>query len=226
MKVKICGMKYPENIAEVAHLKPDYMGFIFYDKSPRNFTGNIPEITKDIKKTGVFVNATLGFISEKVKQYDFSAVQLHGEESARFCKEIRSTLPEAVELIKVFSVKEDIDFKVLRDYEDIVDYFLFDTKGKNRGGNGITFNWESLKSYPSSTPFILSGGIGIQEISRIEEFKKHLEKIGISHLLYAVDINSRFETEPGRKNAGELKLFKNQISYPEPEKDKKDESEK
>lgn len=217
MKIKICGMKYPKNIQEVAQLKPDYMGFIFYDNSPRNFKGKIPEISGDIKKTGVFVNATLEFIAEKVGQHNFSAVQLHGEESTDFCKKLRSALPDEVELIKVFTVKDNINFELLRDYEGIVDYFLFDTKGKNKGGNGITFNWEILKNYPFSTPFFLSGGIGIEEISKIGEFKQHFEKTGKSKLLYAIDINSRFENEPGRKNAGELKLFKNQISSSETE---------
>ncbi|MCM4159984.1 phosphoribosylanthranilate isomerase [Antarcticibacterium flavum] len=214
MKIKVCGMKYAENIREVAKLKPDYMGFIFYEKSTRNFTGEIPEISSEIKKTGVFVNATTEFIVEKVKQYHLDALQLHGEESGSFCNQLKSKLPSGVEVIKVFSVKEDIDFQLLNDYEGIVDYFLFDTKGKNKGGNGITFNWENLRNYPSTTPFILSGGIGIEEISRIKEFKKHLEENSLGHLLYAVDLNSRFETEPGRKNSATLKIFMNQISSP------------
>lgn len=211
MKVKICGMKFPDNIQEVATLKPDYMGFIFYDGSPRNFNGKLSKISDDIIMTGVFVNATIDFISAKVGKYNFQAVQLHGEESPKFCRELKLALPKDVEIIKVFSVRESIDFELLDDYEGIVDYFLFDTKGKNKGGNGITFNWEILKNYPSSTPFFLSGGIGLEEFSKIEEFKQHLEETGKGHLLYAVDINSRFETEPGRKDVELLKLFRDKI---------------
>lgn len=212
MKIKVCGMKYPENIREVAKLKPDYMGFIFYEKSPRNFTGEIPEISGVIKKTGVFVNNTVEFIAGKVEQHHFNAVQLHGEESPDFCKELKLTLPPGVELIKVFSVKEKIDFQILEEYEGIVDFFLFDTKGENKGGNGITFNWESLKKYPSSTPFILSGGIGLEENSKIIEFYHYLKSAGKADLLYAVDINSRFESEPGYKNTEILEIFRERIS--------------
>jgi phosphoribosylanthranilate isomerase len=212
MKIKICGMKFPDNIVEVAQLKPDYMGFIFYERSPRNFTGEIPEISGDIKKTGVFVNVSIDYISNKVEEYNFKAVQLHGGESAEFCRELKRVLPKDVELIKVFSVLESIDFEILKNYEGIVDYFLFDTKGKNKGGNGITFNWEILKNYPSSTPFFLSGGIGLEEFQEIEEFKQHMEDLGKGELLYAVDVNSKFETEPGQKNKEDLEKFSKKIA--------------
>ena len=212
MKIKICGMKFPDNIEEVAQLKSEYLGFIFYEKSPRNFTGQIPEISDDIKKTGVFVNTTLDSISAKVEEYNFKAVQLHGGESPEFCRRLKLALPNHIELIKVFSILETIDFNVLKDYEGIVDYFLFDTKGKNKGGNGFAFNWEILRNYPSFTPFFLSGGIGIEEFSKIEEFKQHLNETGKGHLLYAVDINSKFETEPGRKDAELLEIFRQKIA--------------
>ena len=105
-KLKICGMKHPENILEVAALKPDYLGFIFYERSPRNFSGEIPEIDPTIKKTGVFVDADIEFILEKVKKYNFRALQLHGKESAEYCTKLRSALDQnnSLEIIKVFSV--------------------------------------------------------------------------------------------------------------------------
>lgn len=226
MKIKICGMKFPENIIEVAQLKPDYMGFIFYERSPRNFTGEIPEISGDIKKTGVFVNVSIGYISNKVEEHNFKAVQLHGGESAEFCRELKQVLPKDVELIKVFSVLESIDFEILKNYEGIADYFLFDTKGKNKGGNGITFNWEILKNYPSSIPFFLSGGIGIEEFPEIEEFKHHMEDLGKGELLYAVDINSKFETEPGKKDKELFEKFSKKLSLFRSSNNYKNESEK
>ncbi|PRX45774.1 phosphoribosylanthranilate isomerase [Salegentibacter salegens] len=209
LKLKICGMKHPENISEVAKLQPDYMGFIFYEKTPRNFDAEIPEISLAIKKTGVFVNEEIDLILEKIKKHDLNAIQLHGDESAAFCAELKTLLIETeVEIIKVFSVKDDFDFERLEEYEAVVDYFLFDTKGKNKGGNGITFNWEILKEYPSEKPFFLSGGIGPEEVEAIKKLKAYFEENGKGNLLYAIDVNSKFEEEAGFKNVDKLKEFR------------------
>ncbi|WP_079721296.1 phosphoribosylanthranilate isomerase [Salegentibacter holothuriorum] len=202
-------MKHPENISEVAKLQPDYMGFIFYEKTPRYFDAEIPEIPSAIKKTGVFVDEEINIILERIKEYDLNAIQLHGEESAAFCAELKTLLIETeLEIIKVFSVKDDFDFSLLEAYEPVVDFFLFDTKGKNKGGNGITFNWELLKVYPSEKPFFLSGGIGAEEVEAIQELKAYFEKNGKGNLLYAVDVNSKFEEEAGFKNMEKLKEFR------------------
>jgi len=213
LKLKICGMKHSENILEVADLKPDYLGFIFYERSPRNFSEEIPEIDAAIKKTGVFVDAEISFILEKLKKYNFKAIQLHGKESAEYCQQLKLALDEgnSAEIIKVFSVKETFDFEVLKPYEGVVDYFLFDTKGENKGGNGIVFNWEVLKDYPSNTPFILSGGIGLDEIENINKLFTYFKGEEKSHLLYAVDVNSKFELEAGLKDQKQLKLFKEKL---------------
>jgi phosphoribosylanthranilate isomerase len=213
LKLKICGMKHPENILEVAALNPDYLGFIFYERSPRNFSGEIPEIDPTIKKTGVFVDEEIDFVLEKVEKHKFRAIQLHGKESAEYCIKLRSALAQnnSVELIKVFSVKETFNFEELKTYEGIVDFFLFDTQGKNKGGNGITFNWELLKAYPSATPFFLSGGIGEDELQKIAELYTYFEKSNKSHLLYGVDVNSKFEVEAGLKDANTLKIFKDNL---------------
>jgi len=206
-------MKHSENILEVADLKPDYLGFIFYERSPRNFSEEIPEIDAAIKKTGVFVDAEISFILEKLKKYNFKAIQLHGKESAEYCQQLKLALDEgnSAEIIKVFSVKETFDFEVLKPYEGVVDYFLFDTKGENKGGNGIVFNWEVLKDYPSNTPFILSGGIGLDEIENINKLFTYFKGEEKSHLLYAVDVNSKFELEAGLKDQKQLKLFKEKL---------------
>ena len=213
LKLKICGMKQPENILEVAALKPDYLGFIFYERSPRNFSGEIPDIDSSIKKTGVFVDEEINFVLEKVEKYKFKAIQLHGKESAEYCKKLKLELSQnnSVELIKVFSVKESFNFDELKAYEGIVDFFLFDTQGKNKGGNGITFNWELLKDYSSSTPFILSGGIGENELLEIAELHTYFKKNNKSNLFYGVDVNSKFEMEASLKNANALKKFKDNL---------------
>ncbi|WP_235015711.1 phosphoribosylanthranilate isomerase [Aquimarina sp. AU58] len=206
MKLKVCGMKYHENIKAVAALKPDYLGFIFYENSPRNFEGEISKLPSTIKKVGVFVDASIDFIVEKVKQYDFKAIQLHGKEPATYCQNLKSLLTghtEPVEVWKVFSIKDEFDFDRLQPYEGIVDYFLFDTKGKEKGGNGYTFDWSVLKGYPSSTPFILSGGIGLDETKAILSFQKRPE----SKYLHAIDVNSKFESKPGVKKTENLEKF-------------------
>jgi phosphoribosylanthranilate isomerase len=219
MKLKVCGMKYVENIQQVAELQPDYLGFIFYDKSKRNFDGIIPELPKSIKKTGVFVNATIDEVVSKVDKYNLQAVQLHGDESAGFCKELRQAelnsvshneIPKQVrnelEIIKVFGVKDEFDFNILNPYLEVVDYFLFDTKGKERGGNGIAFDWKVLENYPFSKPFFLSGGIGLAQIQEINKIRK------TDLPIYALDVNSQFEIEAGLKSVENIKKFKDEIS--------------
>lgn len=197
-------MKYGENIQAVAGLNPDYLGFIFYPKSPRNFEGVIPKLDENIKKTGVFVNAPISFVVDKVKEHDFKAVQLHGSESVEYCQELNSHDLE-IELFKVFSIKDEFDFSVLKNYEPFVNYFLFDTKGKDKGGNGYTFDWSVLKNYPSKKPFILSGGIGVDEVEKVKEI------IQTDLPIYALDINSKFETEPAVKDISLLQQFFNEI---------------
>ncbi|NDP26820.1 MAG: phosphoribosylanthranilate isomerase [Flavobacterium sp.] len=201
MKLKICGMKYPENIIEVGSLLPDYMGFIFWAKSARYFDGIIPELPKSIKKVGVFVNASLEEILEKMERYDLQAVQLHGDESVEFCESLKKNLTKQIEVIKVFSILDIFDFAALKPFESICDYFLFDTKGKLPGGNGTTFDWKVLENYPSTKPFFLSGGIGIIEMDAVNEILK------TSLPVYAMDVNSKFEIEPGLKNIELLKLM-------------------
>jgi phosphoribosylanthranilate isomerase len=194
MKLKICGMKFPENIIEVGSLLPDYMGFIFWDKSARFFDGIIPELPKSINKTGVFVNTSLEEIIEKITTHDLQAVQLHGHESVGFCEELKAKIDSNIEIIKVFSVDENFDFSEIKPFETVCDFFLFDTKGKLPGGNGTTFDWKVLENYPSTKPFFLSGGIGIEELEQVKQVLK-------SDLpVYAIDINSKFEIEPGLKN--------------------------
>lgn len=202
MKLKICGMKYPDNILEVESLLPDYMGFIFWEKSARYFDGVISDLPKSIKKVGVFVNETVEVILAKAKKYDLQAIQLHGHESAEFCVNLKNELDSKIEIIKVFSVDDDFNFEVLKPFEAVCDYFLFDTKGKLPGGNGTTFDWKVLEKYPSSKPFFLSGGIGIEELEAVKEILK------TNLPLYALDVNSKFEIEPGLKNIEKLNSFK------------------
>lgn len=187
-------MKYPDNILEIGSLLPDYMGFIFWDKSARYFDGIIPELPKSIKKVGVFVDASLEEILEKIKIHDLQAIQLHGHESVEFCESVKKNIPKLIDIIKVFPILDTFDFSILTPYEKVCDFFLFDTKGKLPGGNGTSFDWTVLNQYSSSKPFFLSGGIGIEEFDTIREILK------TNLPIYAIDVNSKFEIEPGLKN--------------------------
>ncbi len=199
--LKICGMN--ENTSAVATLRPDYLGFIFWEPSKRFFGKDLPSIPHGIKKVGVFVNERIVIIAEKVKQYNLLLVQLHGQESPAFCDQLKKQIPH-IKVIKVFSIKEAFDFGDLKPYENVCDFYLFDTKGQLPGGNGYTFNWEVLKKYPSTKPYFLSGGIGLEEIDAIDEFMNLPE----AKYCHAIDVNSKFEDEPGLKNIEKLKKFK------------------
>ena len=204
MKLKVCGMKNTENIKSIGDLKPDYMGFIFYERSKRNFEGIIPELPKSIKKTGVFVNEIPEILISLAQEYQLDALQLHGDETVAYIQGLKEHLKN-VEIIKAFGIKDEFDFSILKPYEEEVDYFLFDTKGKERGGNGVKFDWTVLKNYPFQKPFFLSGGVGPNDTMEIKKVKNS----GLP--IYAVDVNSKFESNPGLKNIKEVKKFKKEF---------------
>ncbi len=212
MKLKVCGIK--ENPERVAAASPDYLGFIFWEPSPRYIAKTPKNIPEGIDKVGVFVDAPVSYILERIEDFGLSLLQLHGKESPEFCADLRKELQvrtdrigRKISLIKVFSVKDTFDFKLLEPYEQVCDYFLFDTKGKLPGGNGYAFDWQLLKNYPSSKPYFLSGGIGLDEVPQLIRFMESPEAVHC----HALDVNSRFEIEPGVKNIQELLLFKTLI---------------
>jgi len=198
MKLKVCGMQETENIAALASLQPDYMGFIFWEPSKRYCTTVPTDIPKHIIKVGVFVDETTKQIKEKVKLFGLDAVQLHGDESPRQC----AALLNLCEVIKAFRIGPDFDFKTLTPYQDHCTYFLFDTQGPLPGGNGTAFDWKLLAGYTLDTPFFLSGGIGLGHVEAIAEIRKRNLPI------HALDINSQFESKPGVKKIEKIEKFK------------------
>ncbi|MEM7380327.1 MAG: phosphoribosylanthranilate isomerase [Bacteroidota bacterium] len=205
MKLKVCGNKL--NIEEVASMDPDYMGFIFWEPSSRYFDGELPPLSEKIKKVGVFVDAGFSDVIDKISRYDLQMVQLHGKESPEYCRdllaEVETSIGRKIGIIKVFSLKDTFNFDVLKPYEPVCDYYLFDSKGPLPGGNGYAFDWTILKSYPSKKPFFISGGIGNESVEALKSFME----TGVSALCEVIDVNSRFESEPGHKIVGELKRF-------------------
>ena len=201
MKLKVCGMRYEDNIQLIAAINPDYMGFIFFEGSSRHVSARTPALPSNLKKVGVFVNASYETIIEKIKTHNLQAVQLHGEESPEFCKSLQT---HKIEVIKVFSIKKEFNFEVLSSYETVCDFYLFDTKGPLAGGNGYCFDWSVLKDYPSTKPYFLSGGIGLENLTQLQEFKTS----PAATYCYAVDVNSKFEIAPAKKNKELLEKFK------------------
>lgn len=210
IKLKICGMKIPENIQEIGDLEPDFLGFIFYKNSVRNYTDDtIISISEAIKKVGIFVNEKQSNIIKIINKYHLDYIQLHGNETESYCLELINQLNHNqlnTKIIKSFSVDNTFNFQTLNVYQ-IVDYFLFDTKGKLPGGNGTKFNWQILEKYNLEKPYFLSGGIGLEDIYSIQEFLK----TPASKQCFALDVNSKFEMEAGLKNKEKLLEFKTQI---------------
>ena len=201
MKWKVCGMREANNILKVAALQPDYMGFILWDGSKRHCP-KPPQVPEGITKVGVFVDATVAEIEDAIEDYKLGAVQLHGNESPGLCRELQGK----VQVIKAFGVGEGFDFDTLLDYLPYCDFFLFDTKGPMPGGNGTAFDWSILENYAFDLPFFISGGIGLAEIEKINELRR------TDLPVYAIDINSKFEIAPARKDAEQLKKFKEKLA--------------
>ena len=192
IKLKVCGMRNPGNIREVAALHPDYMGFIFYPGSKR-VVGEDFQIPTDFpprtKRVGVFVNETTENMMMLAIKHSLDFIQLHGEEPVAQCDELQKS---GIKVIKAFSIDHDFNFDQLLPYKKVVDYFLFDTKGAAYGGTGKTFDWLLLKKYDQEIPFFLSGGLSLETIDKINELK------GMN--MHALDVNSGVEIEPGMKD--------------------------
>ena len=200
-------MRDAQNIEQVSQLRIDMMGFIFYEKSSRFVhKEDVPDFKNlehlSLKKVGVFVNAKTHEVLEKVGEFQLDFIQLHGDESPEYCADLKNVWP-SIKIIKAFSVNEDFDFEKTKEYEEACDLFLFDTKGKNRGGNGVVFDWELLKKYDGETPFLLSGGIGL-------EHSEAISKLNFPKMI-GVDLNSKFELEPALKDVEKLKEFISKI---------------
>lgn len=198
-------MRYGANIQEVARLKPDLMGFIFYPRSKR-FVGEdfdpalVKSVMPEIQTVGVFVNEEVEKIISQVRRYSLDFVQLHGNESPASCQMLRE---KGIKVLKAFGIHHDFDWSALLPYIDSCDYFLFDTSTKDFGGSGVKFNWNTLTNYELTKPFVLSGGIAPEDADSIKGIK-HPQMAGI-------DINSCFETEPGLKDVNRLQLFVSKI---------------
>lgn len=208
MELKVCGMREPENIRSlISEVRPDWMGLIFYPKSPRYVSDERATELKElpVKKVGVFVNESEAEILKKVDQFGLSAIQLHGSESPDFVKSLAEKTE--AELLKVISVGAEIDWKSLEGYMPIVSKFLFDTATAAHGGSGKKFDWKVLETYPFDKGFLLSGGLDEESAEEVLALRKQIPQ------LQGVDLNSKFEDAPGVKNIEKLKNFKSRLTH-------------
>jgi len=199
MKIKICGMREPENIRKILALQPDFIGFIFYEKSQRyislddflqletNFVGT--------NKVAVFVNESVKNIIKTATLGNFKYIQLHGNETPEFCEELKYL---DFKIIKAFGIDAAFDFEILSEYQSVCDYFLFDTKTKDYGGSGHQFDWDLLNKYILEIPVFLSGGLSETNVTDIQRINKQIP-------LFALDFNSKLEDAPGLKNIEKAK---------------------
>ncbi len=198
MKLKVCGLKHKSNLYAAIEAGVDYVGMIFYEKSPRYVAETLyPEdvwfLPDEVEKVGVFVNADFEEITKNARLYQLDLIQLHGQESPELC----SRLQEAgYVIIKAFGVGDDFDFDELEKYKNVTDFFLFDTKTPAHGGSGVAFDWNILKKYTYDIPVFVGGGVSLENVQDLLNFD--------FPFLYAVDMNSKLELEPGLKDIGKV----------------------
>ena len=214
-QLKVCGLTKMDQIQELISMNVDFLGFIFYEKSPRFVLNHLS--LKEISeinhqgKVGVFVNETVEKIVEISEKANLNFIQLHGDEDEEFILSLSQRLSKDVKIIKVFRVGETFNFQ-FSIFKSLVDYFLFDTDSKAFGGTGKTFDWQILNEIEIPIPYFLSGGISLENIKNLQNFvkvnmreNKTLTKLNTP---FALDINSKFEIEPGIKNLEKIKTFK------------------
>lgn len=207
MLIKVCGMRDADNIRAVEALGIDLMGFIFYDKSKRNVSVTPAYLPASCQRVGVFVNATPDVILSRVSEFGLTYVQLHGDESLSFVRQLRQRLatdiPHDVRIVRSVAVASGREAQNARMWDGFVDVLLFETPSTGYGGSGVSFDWNLLSSYQGQTPFLIAGGIGMDCIDQLRQFS-HQRWLGI-------DLNSRFEIEPAVKDIAKLQQFINSI---------------
>ncbi|MGI4736568.1 MAG: phosphoribosylanthranilate isomerase [Janthinobacterium lividum] len=208
MKVKICGMREAANILALADFNPDFLGFIFYNKSPRYVSDTLDtellrSLPDSVRTVGVFVDELLPELLATATRYSLDYVQLHGHETPAYCQAAHT---QQLRIIKAFSIGDAFDFSTLAAYVPYCELFLFDTKGAQPGGNGTAFDWRVLADYHGPTPFLLSGGLGLGNANELRHFQ-HPHLVGY-------DFNSHLETAPALKDVGATRQLLAQLREP------------
>ena len=211
MRVKVCGMTEIDQVKQLDAMGVDFAGFIFYPKSPRyvlrHLSGEqVKKARLRLGKVGVFVNPTYDEVMKQVESFGLDMVQLHGDETPRFCEQLATYIG----VIKVFRLGENDPVEwLVKPYQDVCDMFLFDTEGVGYGGTGKKFNWETLKPVKLDKLFFLSGGIEPGDVERLKAF----EREPVAKKLFAIDVNSKFETSPGVKDLKKIRTFLDGVKF-------------
>jgi phosphoribosylanthranilate isomerase len=208
MRIKVCGMTLPEQVQKLPDMGATFAGFIFYPKSPRyvfrHLTSAQLKKINTINKVGVFVNSSVEEVLLMVDECRLHMVQLHGDESPKYCERIA----DYVSVVKAFRLSDNDSIEwMIRPYMDVCDMFMFDTMGAGYGGTGKKFDWNMLKGHNIGKPFFLSGGIQAEDTTALRQF----ENEPVSKALFAIDINSKFETSPGVKDMNKVEKFINEL---------------
>ena len=197
MKIKVCGLNNKTDLLSLSQLNIDFFGFIFYEKSPRYFFDNPVDLNKDLNSVGVFVNESIKKVTNIVESLSLKYVQLHGDEDVNYCNQIK----KKCKVIKAFRIDKEINIDLIKKYYSCCDLILFDTLTKKYGGSGKKFDWDILMNSKIEKNFILSGGINFDDIEKINYLKSK------SSFFYGVDINSKFEFTPGKKDIKKIEEF-------------------
>lgn len=210
-KLKVCGLTKLNQIEELISLNTDFLGFIFYEKSPRYVLNSLTlEEIKAIKhsgKVGVFVNENISKVIEISEKAGLNFIQLHGDENDDFIVDLRNMLDDETGIIKVVRIGDQSSNEIQNTINcqlSTVNYLLFDTDSKSFGGTGKSFDWQILNEIAITKPYLLSGGISEENIGNLKLLKQKP---------FALDINSKFEIEPGNKDIGKIINFKNTLSH-------------
>lgn len=199
MLIKVCGMRDSVNLREVDGLGVDMIGFVFYKHSPRFVSARPSFLPVNAERVGVFVNASYYYINDCISRFGLDVVQLHGDETPDYCREMRRFAVAPVKIIKAIGIKCSADVERASAYAGYVDYLLFEPRCTSRGGSGRKFDWSILDSYAGDSPFLLSGGLGPGDAGIIKS---------LSHpRLAGIDLNSCFELSPAFKDVAALKQF-------------------
>lgn len=205
VRIKVCGVTFPAQLEELDEMGVDLAGFIFYSKSPRYMVNKIPadylrKFRGRIAKVGVFVNMPYEELMRTVEDYRLDMVQLHGDEIPRYCEQVSNYIT----VVKAFRLSENDPIEwMAKPYDEACDMYMFDTLGAGYGGTGKKFDWNVLKNITINKLFFLSGGIEPADVEKLKAFAKE----EIAKKIFAVDINSKFETSPGVKDIEKVREF-------------------
>lgn len=201
---KICGLTDEIAVRTAVENQADMVGFVFYPRSPRNVSAEqaetlLRDVPSGIDRVGLFVDPETDFLDQILAKARLDLLQLHGDETPERCRAI--SIYFGLPIIKAIKVSSKADIKAAKDYEDVVDWLMFDARppqdGALPGGNGVAFDWALLKGVEFKRPWLLAGGLTPDNLSQA------VRQSGAT----AVDVSSGVESAPGKKDPAKIAAF-------------------